>query len=158
MIWANTMMKLNLQNKLLFPVIISILLFMSICAFVLSDILIEKNQTQTVELLREGNNILVKNIRNLMNNYKFAIRSLSNAPIFHAFADHLSGDKIVNDIPREQALLRIQELLTDFPNMYIDYSQLNLIGSNGEVIASSRSHIVGKENLKDKMFFKDAVK
>ncbi len=158
MIWANTMMKLNLQNKLLFPVIISILLFMSICAFVLSDILIEKNQTQTVELLREGNNILVKNIRNLMNNYRFAIRSLSNAPIFHAFADHLSGDIVINDIPKEQALRRIQELLTDFPNRYIDYSQLNFISSNGEVIASSRPHIVGRENLKDKVFFKDAVK
>ena len=150
-------MKLNLQNKLLLPIMVAMLLFMSICTYVLSVILIEKNQEQTIDFLYEGNNIIIKNIYNLIKNYKLSIRSLSNAPIFHALANHLSNAGNKEEIPKEQALRRIQELMEDFPKKYTDYSQLDLIDANGDVIASSRPHIVGNENLKDREFFKRAI-
>lgn len=150
-------MKFNLQQKLLLPTIIVLFLFVAVCAYFLSDILIEKNQSQTIELLYEGNNLLIKNIHNLINNYKLSIRSLSNAPILHALANHLSNAKNNDEIPKHILYRRIYEILEDFPKKYIDYSQLGLADANGNVIASSQPQNIEKENLKERNFFKLAM-
>ncbi len=92
-----------------------------------------------------------------MNNYKLSIRSLSNAPILRALANNLSNVKNIDEIPNDILYRRIYEILEDFPKKYIDYSQLYLVDVNGNVIASSQSNIIGKENFKDRNFFKIAI-
>ena len=80
-------MKLKLQNKLLLPIVTTLLFFIGASAFIFAHILVRQLEEHSIDLLRAGNTAIVKHISSSMANYKANLRSVAAMPPLRQAAD-----------------------------------------------------------------------
>ncbi|MBO4300067.1 MAG: HD domain-containing protein [Desulfovibrio sp.] len=150
--------RITLQGKLLYPVVIALVLFMGGSALVLSHILTDTTEETYVSMLSAGNEILVKNIRNATSSYKNVLKTISIIPQLQLLSDVTGRSQPsfiapVPDIYREGVWSKAEALLLTLSDIFPDISQFNFAVPNGDVIASSRKQTIGKVNVVDRKWF-----
>ena len=149
-------MKLNIQNKLLLPILTILLLFMGSSAFLLAHIIVKQIETHTIDMLRAGNEILVKNIHSAMVSYKSSVHAMATMPQLRLAAEFYSDTPPAMGT-KNQAIEQVQSLLETLPISYPAFVQLNFATSDGTVVASSNRKTVGNVNIRDRDYFKTVM-
>ncbi|MCR5563984.1 MAG: HAMP domain-containing protein [Desulfovibrio sp.] len=150
-------MKLNLQNKILLPSLATLLVLMVVSAFVLSRLVVKQLEEDTLTMLNAGNTILARSISTAASNYKDNVNAMAAMARLKPLADSMSGLTPANGISREDAVAQAQKVLQGFPSVYHAFEIMNLAGPDGIVAASSSSASVGKVNVADRDYFKNAM-
>ncbi|MCR5814421.1 MAG: HAMP domain-containing protein [Desulfovibrio sp.] len=150
-------MKLNLQNKLLLPSLGALIVLMLACALLLSRMVIGQLEEDTLAMLNAGNTILAKNISNAAESYKENVIAMSSLTRLKPLADHLSGLTPANGLSLEDATKNAQHVIEGFKDVYHAFAQINLVGPDGLLLASSNPTEVGKINVRDRRYFQEAM-
>ncbi|MBO4368507.1 MAG: HAMP domain-containing protein [Desulfovibrio sp.] len=150
-------MKLNLQNKLLLPSLTALLVLMVGCAFLLSRLVVQQLEKDTLSMLSAGNTILAKSIGSAASNYKDNVQAMAAMARLKPLADYLSGQKPANGMSREDATAQAQKVMEGFPTVYHAFAQMNLAGPDGLVVASSSQGTVGSVNVSERNYFQQAM-
>ena len=134
-----------LQQRLLVPVILTIILLNTGSAFFLSHFIIERYEKNTIAMLAAGNDILSKNIHSTVKAYRNIVRSISAMPTLRNFVHDNNYYEEAN------------QLLLNLSNIFPDFLQFNLTDMDGTVIASSNILSVGKVHVADRTYFTCAI-
>ncbi len=156
-------LRINLQRRLLYPVVIALALFMGSCALILSHVLTKKAEETFVSMLSAGNEILVKNIRNAMSSYRSELNTISISPMLQLLSD-VAGSRgpslnaPVPDMYRDGVWSKAEAYLLTLSDIFPDISLFNFALPNGDVIASSRKQTIGRVNVADRKWFARVLK
>lgn len=85
-------LQLRLQGKLVLPSLLTLLILMTLSAFVLSHLVINQMEENTRNMLGAGNMMMARNIANAAESYKQTILSLTTAQELRNLADAFSPD------------------------------------------------------------------
>ncbi len=141
-----TDMKVTLQNKILIPIVLTIVLLIGGSAFLLSHFITERFENNTISMLAAGNDILSKNIHSSVKAYRNILRSISAMPTLRM---------LVHDTNYHET--DANQLLVNLADIFPDFLQFNLTDMDGNVIASSNIHSVGKVHVADRTYFTCAI-
>ncbi|MCR5562395.1 MAG: hypothetical protein K6F46_03345 [Desulfovibrio sp.] len=156
-------LRINLQRRLLYPVVIALALFMGSCALILSHVLTQHAEETFVSMLSAGNEILVKNIRNAMSSYRSELNTISISPMLQLLSD-VAGSRgpslnaPVPDMYRDGVWSKAEAYLLTLSDIFPDISLFNFALPNGDVIASSRKQTIGRVNVSDRKWFARVLK
>ncbi len=148
-------MKLNLQNKLLLPSLSTLIVLMLGASFLLGKQIENQLEEDTIELLRAGNNILIKNVTNIADAYSDQIRAISALTRLTPLAEYLSGGSILEE-SQEAALAKAQKTLEGLTSTYDIFDFISMAGPDGTVVASSNKSDIGN-NIGNENCFKSAM-
>ncbi|MBO4300325.1 MAG: Cache 3/Cache 2 fusion domain-containing protein, partial [Desulfovibrio sp.] len=154
--------RISLRGKLLYPVVIALALFMGISALALSFFLTDAAEETFVSMLSAGNEILVKNIRNVSATYRSLMKAISANPQFQFLSDVAgrSASSFVAPIPdiyRDSVWSKAEMHLQTLADIFPDVSQFSFALRNGDVIASSQKETIGKLNVAENTWFARAL-
>ncbi len=107
-------MKLNLQNKLLLPILTALLFFMGSSAFILSHFIVGRLEENIISMLHAGNSILAKSISNTTSNYKNTVRAMASTPILGYLAEFQDSNKSSSILTKEDTFAQTQYLLKNY--------------------------------------------
>ena len=150
-------MKLNLQNKILLPSLIPLVVLMLACAILLSKLVVNQLVEDTLSMLNAGNIILAKNIRSAAQNYKDTVSGMTIFSRLKPLADHANGITPADGTSREDAVKLAQSALHGFKDIYHAFAQINMVDANGTLIASTNDAELGKINVRDRRYFQEAL-
>ena len=137
--------KLNLKNRLLLPISITVLIGMvvsTVISFVYSKAAIEK---EVANEMIQTTKVEVNQIESWIIDLKLDLQTWAGIP---RFATSIGDDKYRNEVNED--LLAIK-------NRYPYYENLGVLDAQGTVVAGSNPGIVGKLSLKERDYFKAAM-
>ncbi|MBQ9537574.1 MAG: HD domain-containing protein [Desulfovibrionaceae bacterium] len=149
-------MKFSLQNKLLLPIMIVMIVFLGGGAVLISNIIEKYLEEQTADMLQGANIILAKNVANIFKHYVSSARAVATmAPVLWV-AEFGPGGKPAPELSHKSAVEKLQHFLEGVHNCFPSFRQINYVDHKGEVLASSQPNVV-HTNVQDMSFFQEAV-
>ena len=148
-------LQLRLQGKLVLPSLLTLLILMTLSAFVLSHLVINQMEENTRNMLGAGNMMMARNIANAAESYKQTILSLTTAQELRNLADAFSpdGNKDADTLQKAQRFMGA--LPQSHPNFISSEhktpSEVNvLFGQNAEAMSeASRAVSLLSDQMKE---------
>ncbi|MBO4301488.1 MAG: HD domain-containing protein [Desulfovibrio sp.] len=151
-------MKLSLQNKLMLPILATLLIFMGVSAFLLWHLITKQIEDHTADMMHAGNSILVKNIKNATSTYKVILSALTRMPPVWNMAAFLDSGALPDGVNKTQIRANLQAFLENLPGSYPKFSEFTLVDVNARPIASSGKIVREMANIHQLGAFRDAMK
>ena len=127
-------MKLSLQNKIVLPAVITLLVLMIASSFFLSGLIADMFRRDTLSQLNAANIILAKNIKNSAENYKACVSAITGTVRVQEFSQALIGE---GGFTIEDTKPAVEKTLERFLRTYKQFAQFNLCDAEGRVQISS---------------------
>lgn len=143
-------MSLNIRNKFLIPTLLLISVGMSVSSFISYRLSKNALEETKIDQISQTANSTVTILQSWFDNRKLDVKNWANEDTFvTALKDNFLG---------KAARKKSSENLTRMVEDYKFYEALNITDSKGNILASSQSEIIGKINVGDRQYFKDALR
>ena len=127
-------MKLSMQNKVVLPSALTLLILMVGSSFYLSHMIGAQLAEESLSHLNAGNIILAKNIKNSAENYKACVRAITGTVRVQEFSQAIIGE---GGFTVEETKPLVQKTLERFLSTYGQFAQFNLCDATGKVLVST---------------------
>ena len=139
-------MKLSLRNKFLMPTLIIIILGMATSSFI--------GYTYSKQALQKT---LTHQIKQVVNSLDLIVKSWVNDRRMDAETWARQG-VFISALENKDARQGANQEMAQLKKTYPYYEDIVLVDSNGDIKSASNPKIIGKVNLKDREYFKEAMK